>query len=384
MRNRLLTYIVLLFIFLLGLTLPNLLDPRQGFFFILEELTAVVFFALGCIFFLKPVQSKIQQLNQNYPWHKVPQARLLREFGYILFATLLVGSVLFGAAQLFVKTQGVPRFYQEIITYKDSIGRVQQLEREREFPSESHHHPLPPHLRDDMPPPPLSPLASYVFGTSFLLFFLLFGVEELFDFYDRRAQRQIRKQQLLKEQALMKASVLKKQLNPHFMFNSLNVLSGLVREDVDKSERFIQELAEIYRYVLEQSEAVVSSLEEEQDFIASYFYLLKIRFEEKLVHRIDIPPDKLACKIPSMTLEVLVENAVKHNILDKKSPLNIEIYIAEDNLVVQNNLQIREDGVTSHGVGLSNLKKRLELLGVQGASFGRVGENYVARVPLLC
>lgn len=383
MTNRLLTYVIFLFIFLLGLCLPNILDPTQDIFFILEELGAVVFFALGCIFFLKPVQKKIRALNQSHPWHKVPQARFFRELSYILFATLIVGSALFLVAQVFVKTQGVPKFYQEIISYKDSIWQAQILNEKQKHPHPSHHS-LPPHLRDDLPPPLVSPLAAYIFGTSFLLFFLLFGIEEFFDLNERRNQRQIRKQQLLKEQALMKASVLKKQLNPHFMFNSLNVLSGLVREDVDKSERFIQELSQIYRYVLEQSEAIVSSLQEERDFIESYFYLLKIRFENKLIYRIDIPPDKLACKIPSMTLEVLVENTVKHNIVDKNSPLNIEIYIAEDDLVVQNNLQIREDGVTSHGVGLSNLQKRLELLGVEGASFGRVGDSYVARVPLLC
>ena len=199
----------------------------------------------------------------------------------------------------------------------------------------------------------------------------------------RRNDEKIHKEALLKEHALMQANILQKQLNPHFMFNSLNVLSGLIHEDIDKSERFIKELSQIYRYTLEHSEAIVSTLEEEIEYITSYFYLLKIRFEEKLYYTIKLPKTFMLYKIPTLTLEVLVENAVKHNIVSKTSPLKIEIFTKDDCLMVKNNLQIRTDSVQSHGVGLRNLRKRLELLGIHKASFEQEGDYFVACVPLL-
>lgn len=378
--NRSFIHIFFALILLLGFTLPNLFHSHQNFLFILEEFVGITFFVLGTLLFIRPVRKAIRQLNHVHPWSGEIKKRLFKEIFYILMASLLTATLIYIPLVSYIKTMGVPKFYQEIIEKKRAIDEVFFQQNKLEFhPPNRFHHPPP-----DPSNPPLIPLAFFIFAGNVIFFGILFSIEELLDLNERRAIEKVQQQELLKEQALMKASVLKKQLNPHFMFNTLNVLSGLIHEDLDKSERFIKELSDIYRYVLEQSEEIVSSLSKERDFIESYFYLLQIRFEEKLRYQIRIPDEKLDCTIPSMTLEILVENAVKHNILDKTSPLIIDIYIENDYLVVRNNLQKREEGVTSHGVGLSNLHKRLELLGITNASFQIVGSDYVATVPLLC
>ncbi len=378
--NRSFIYISFILILLLGFTLPNLLQPHQGILFILEEVVGGTFLVLGTILFIRPVRKTIRKLNETHPWKEEMKKRLTKELSYVLMASMLVATLLYVPLVVYIKTMGVPKIYQEYIEKKHALDEAFLQQNESNF----HPHERFRHRRADPSKPPLVPLAFFIFAGNFIFFGMLFGIEELLDWNDRMAVEKLQQQELLKEQALMKASVLKKQLNPHFMFNTLNVLSGLIHEDLDKSERFIKELSDIYRYILEQSEEIVSPLSKERDFIESYFYLLQIRFEEKLQYTIHIPDEKLDCTIPSMTLEVLVENAVKHNILDKTSPLKIDIYIEKDSLIVRNNLQQREEEVTSHGVGLSNLNKRLELLGITNASFQITGSNYIAAVPLLC
>ncbi|MEM8891085.1 MAG: sensor histidine kinase, partial [Bacteroidota bacterium] len=183
--------------------------------------------------------------------------------------------------------------------------------------------------------------------------------------------------------AQLKASVLSKQLDPHFMFNTLNVLSGLIYQDVDKSAQFIKELSKVYRYVLEQSEELVSTVEQEFQFLESYLYLLKIRFDDKIPVSFDIPANRKKWLLPSMTLELLVENAIKHNVVDREQPLHLHFSIKNDELIVKNNLQRRTNINSSLGLGLSNLKKRLELLGKDNYSFLVLGNEFVAIVPLI-
>lgn len=190
----------------------------------------------------------------------------------------------------------------------------------------------------------------------------------------------LEKQQLLNEIALLKI-----QVNPHFLFNSLSILSSLVRVNPDLSEQFIDQLSRSYRYILEQKEQSLVTLRTELEFIKSYSFLLKIRFENKFDLRFDLPDDILDnYKIAPLTLQLLIENAVKHNRMSAKEPLIVEVF-SENNqtLIVKNRLQLRTTPAASTGVGLQNIINRYALLTDRPVWAGEREDEFVVRVPLL-
>jgi PAS domain S-box-containing protein len=190
--------------------------------------------------------------------------------------------------------------------------------------------------------------------------------------------------QLQRENLRSQYETLKNQVNPHFLFNSLNVLTSLIKLDPDLAEKFTEQMAKVYRYVLEHREEDLVSLKTEYDFINSYVFLLEIRFKDKVKVNIDIAPEKMERKVPPLALQLLVENAVKHNTFSKKQPLNINIFIDEEEyLDVTNNLSRRELKIESTGVGLENIAERFSHLTAKPTFFGPVDNKFVARIPLL-
>ncbi len=171
------------------------------------------------------------------------------------------------------------------------------------------------------------------------------------------------KESLLEAEQLKRAHLtakyenLKTQVNPHFLFNSLNVLSNLVYKDQDQAVRFIKQLSNVYRYLLDMREQEVVSLETELEVLKDYIALLQIRFGESLNINLKLEPDTRVA-IPPLTLQMLVENAVKHNITSKNMPLEIGIYRQGDQIVVENNLQNRLNPPESTGIGLANIQER--------------------------
>ncbi len=223
---------------------------------------------------------------------------------------------------------------------------------------------------------------NYIINALFAIayYFCLTGYQALENFHNTRVQSE----KLQKEVAQAQYEALKHQVNPHFLFNSLNVLSSLVHLDPDLSEKFIDQLAKAYRYVLEQKDQELVPLKTELDFIHSFVFLLKIRFEEKLLVNVTIPADKLRCYLPPLTLQLLLENAVKHNALSLESPLVVDIYTNEEGfLVVENNVQLRQQETVSTGVGIHNITSRYGFLTPRKPAFYQAGTTYVARVPLL-
>ena len=184
------------------------------------------------------------------------------------------------------------------------------------------------------------------------------------------------------ELSQIKFEVLKSQINPHFMFNSLNVLSGLINVDVAKAQLFIDEFSQIYRYVLETIEQPVVSLSKELEFMRSYLFLQQIRYGENLTYTVNIPVESLPMVVPPLSLQVLLENAIKHNIVNDSKPLKIEIFSEDCFLIVKNNIQPKISG-TSTGLGLKNLAKRYALISKMEPSFQVVNNNYVAKIPLI-
>lgn len=185
-----------------------------------------------------------------------------------------------------------------------------------------------------------------------------------------------------KENLQSQFEVLKSQINPHFMFNSLNVLSGLINVDVAKAQLFIDEFSQIYRYVLETIEQPVVTLSQELDFMRSYLFLQQIRYGESLTYSVNIPAELLQMVVPPLSLQVLLENAIKHNIVNEEKPLKIEIFNEGIYLNIRNNIQPKISG-TSTGLGLKNLVKRYALISTLQTSFKVINNYYIAKIPLI-
>ena len=179
---------------------------------------------------------------------------------------------------------------------------------------------------------------------------LMMAVLEAWIYFLESRQARNMAEHLQEELSQIKFEVLKSQINPHFMFNSLNVLSGLIGTDVAKAQLFIDEFSHIYRYVLETIEQPVVTLNKELDFMRSYLFLQQIRYGEDLTWDVNIPAGLLHMVLPPLSLQVLLENAIKHNIVNKDKPLKIEIYSKDSTLVVKNNIQPKI-GWYLHGAG---------------------------------
>lgn len=156
---------------------------------------------------------------------------------------------------------------------------------------------------------------------------------------------------------------LKQQLSPHFLFNSLNSLSSLIAIDPPRAEKFVEELSQVYRYLLQSNQNELTTLRRELDFIQSYLHLLQTRFGEGLKVTMEVSEAAKRCLIPPLTLQLLVENAVKHNEASAAHPLRLSIASQNDErLLVSNNLQRRSITVPSEKVGLANIIARYRLL----------------------
>jgi sensor histidine kinase YesM len=192
----------------------------------------------------------------------------------------------------------------------------------------------------------------------------------------------IEKEKFQKESITAKYESLRNQVNPHFLFNSLNALSNLVYEDQDKAVKFIKQLSDVYRYVLDTRSQEVVLLKEELAFLESYLYLQQIRFGDKLKIELNVPDREF--RVAPLALQLLIENAIKHNVISEDDPLVIKVYAEQDFIVVENNLQRKQTlGEHSAGLGLENICRRYELLTDRKVVIGNGPEKFIVKVPLL-
>lgn len=218
----------------------------------------------------------------------------------------------------------------------------------------------------------------YTLLVSFLIS-LIFTVIGFFQAW-RRSFMQAEK--LKVEMMAYKYESLRNQINPHFLFNSLNVLSDLVYDDQKLAVKFIRQLSDLFRYVLDSRDKELVPLGEELDFMQSFTFLLKTRFEEKLQITVDVEPSADDYIVP-MTLQLLVENAVKHNEVSEAFPLKIEIRKTGDFLEVKNNLQPKSAGDDSKKTGLKNITQQFAFFSDQPIKIISTDEFYAVRVPIL-
>ena len=190
-------------------------------------------------------------------------------------------------------------------------------------------------------------------------------------------------EELKRENLMAKYEALKNQVNPHFLFNSLNTLSGVVEQNPAQATDFIKKLSNIYRYVLEQSDKELVSLKQEMKFVEDYIFLSKMRFGESLVF-ISAIPTYINVFVAPLGLQMLIENAIKHNIISDKKPLKIEIELEDGFVVVKNNLQkkktIRPDKAP---LGMENLKKRYAYLSDISVEVTESDNVFMVKLPIL-
>ncbi len=238
----------------------------------------------------------------------------------------------------------------------------------------------------------------FLFGTVFG-FYLGEGIEETYSativitliislfmtgrmFFANWRQAAVDAERLKKESVEAQYNNLKNQVNPHFLFNSLNALTNLVYRDQDKAVKFIKQLSDVYRYVLDSRDKEVISLEEELKFLEAYAFLQQIRFGGKLKIEVDLGDVKSL--VAPMALQMLVENAIKHNEISEEHPLHIRIYKQDKSLVVANTLQRKPVlADESSGLGLENIKKRYEFLSNSEVRVSETEERFIVSVPII-
>ncbi|TPN83975.1 sensor histidine kinase [Aquimarina algicola] len=226
---------------------------------------------------------------------------------------------------------------------------------------------------------------AIIIATFFITLFVYF-LEHFFESQREKQNIELTLFQYEKEKTIAKYLALKKQLNPHFLFNSFNSLMGLIAIDSKKAEYFLRELSNVYRYNLTQNEEMVVPLQKEIEMIQSYFYLQKIRFGDHLILKNEIENDKMNMLLPPMTIELLVSNAIKHNVIEKSKPLTVTISTKDDLVLVKNNYQpkdIKKYRSNSLGIGLKNLSDQLELIHHKKPYFKIIDNTYIAGIPLI-
>ncbi len=194
-------------------------------------------------------------------------------------------------------------------------------------------------------------------------------------------QSLIEGEQLKKDQIAAKYEALRNQVNPHFLFNSLNVLTTLVHKDADLAEQFIRQLSINYRYVLDTREREVVPIEEEIKNLEAYIFLMRIRFGESL--NATIKAVNTGVSIAPLTLQMLVENALKHNEVSKSNPLSIDVFQEGDFIVVKNNVQLKNSVGESTGVGLENIRARYKFLSDKTVQILQENGCFVVKIPVL-
>jgi two-component system, LytTR family, sensor kinase len=230
-------------------------------------------------------------------------------------------------------------------------------------------------------------LDSLFLATTWMLYIMIpIGVNLGFFtvyFIERWKDSIVKTERLEKEKAQVQFDNLKNQLNPHFLFNALTSLNSLITEDQALASQFLQQLSKVFRYVLTNKEKHFVSLHTEVDFIQHYVSLMKTRFKEAIAIRFDLRNDVLDRAIVPVTLQILLENAIKHNVVDAAKPLLIDIITIGDYLVVSNNLQVRKRVETSNGQGLQNLKSLYMFLTERPVIIENTGDRFSVKIPLL-
>jgi two-component system LytT family sensor kinase len=226
-----------------------------------------------------------------------------------------------------------------------------------------------------------NPIVVYI--TSLILCALVITLYEAISFYIQLQRTVAEKAQLEWQNVESQLEGLRNQVNPHFLFNSLNTLAYLIPEDPERAVRFLQQLSNVYRYVLESRESKIIPLSKELEFLEAYVFLLKERFGDNLRVVIkDLAGDKNHFIVP-LSFQMLFENAIKHNVISVEKPLTIEVFAENGHLIVRNNLQKKNQVMDSTGVGLNNIRDRYRMLTHQEVEIIASQQYFTVALPII-
>lgn len=221
-------------------------------------------------------------------------------------------------------------------------------------------------------------VGSLLFATLLIIFF-----ESLYNMYALNISEK-KQEILMRQNAESQLDILKNQVKPHFLFNSLNTVISIIPDEPDKAIDYIQKLSKVYRYILEIKDNKLIPIQDELDCINDYVFMLQIRFGENLKFELDNEGLEERDHVVPLSLQLLVENAVKHNIISNKKPLKIKIEKGKDsNLLISNNLQIKTQKMPSTGTGLSNIRSRYEILTDRKVEIIESSKDFTVSIPLL-
>jgi len=216
-----------------------------------------------------------------------------------------------------------------------------------------------------------------------LILILALSFAYLMILLDKYRQAGLKNIRLQEEKTKAELTALKDQLSPHFFFNALNSLSALIRKNQQKeSLDFVENLSDIYRYTLDKGSQDFVTVQEELEFLTSYFQLVSKRFGNALRIDINLPKEITDYQIPTMALQILIENVIKHNQLSENKPVKVQIHSEESILVVKNNCRPKEVS-DSNGLGLANLNKRCQMLIGQGILIQQKEDDFIVKLPML-
>lgn len=209
------------------------------------------------------------------------------------------------------------------------------------------------------------------------------SIYEVVFFIQQLKQSLTQKEALKREGLRAELNALKTQVNPHFLFNNLNTLCAIIPEDSSKAVTFVEQLSKVYRYILEVKDVKTIPLQEEIHILKAYAFLLNTRFGNNFQLIIDIPEIEMQTRIVPFSLQLLVENALKHNIVSKENPLNIEVTTQAGQLIVRNNIQKKLQVEKSTGIGLMNIQNRYKLLTEKLVQVTETPQYFIVSLPLI-
>lgn len=229
-------------------------------------------------------------------------------------------------------------------------------------------------------------LLPYRIWKNVLMFIIAVGISTFYhakSFMIEWKSSIMRQKELEKENIASQYEALKSQTDPHFFFNSLNILSSLIDEDPKLSKKFIKELANIYRYILEQRNNEICIINDELNFIEKYIFLQKIRFENGIVLNVNVDTETRKNKTISLALQIIFENIFKHNQISENKPININISVENEYLIIENNINRKRKNVISNKFGIENIKDRYKFFSDKEVIIEHLFDSFIVKLPIL-
>lgn len=217
----------------------------------------------------------------------------------------------------------------------------------------------------------------------FVFLVILILISVVLNLIEESKLTQLEKELLVQKNLRSELEALKNQINPHFLFNSLNSLLLLVRTNQDEAEVFINDLSSVLRHILQSAEKETESVENELTALLSFSNLLKHRFGDNLIVDINVNGPALQRRIPTLALQILLENAVKHNEITSKNPLTVQVYSESNSILVRNPIRLRHHQADSLNIGLTNLNDRSRIIMGSGISISNSNGHFTVNVPTL-